>query len=281
MKHLRLLVDKKYFELTITLNDDFVEFIADFVANIAGDGVEIGYEKIIVRGESDLTFVKDALVSLAGTLGGSIDMDYTIEEKENKDWIKTYQDSVEPIEAGKFYIFPSWYAPKEDLINIKIDPALAFGSGHHGTTFSCLTAISEYVQHANSVIDVGCGSGILGLAAKKLGATIELCDTDPVSVESCKENFTLNQEEYDKLWEGSIDKAEGTYDVVIANIIADVLRFIAKDLKAATKENGYLILSGILDKKEELVKKSFTDMTLEKRTPKDEWVTLVYKKDNN
>jgi len=271
-------MDKKYYELTITLNDDFVEFIADFVANIAGDGVEIGYEKIVVRSESDLTYVKDALVSLAGTLGGSIDMNYTLEEKENQDWIQKYKDSIEPIEAGKFYIYPSWYEVKEDCINIKIDPALAFGSGHHATTFSCLQAISEYVHIGDSVIDVGCGSGILGLATKKLGATIELCDTDPISVESCKENFALNEEKYDTLWEGSIDKTGKTYDVVIANIIADVLRFIAKDLKNATKEGGYLILSGILDKKEELVKESFTDLKLEKRTLKDEWITLIYKK---
>ena len=268
----------KYYELTISLKDDFVEFIADFVANIAGDGVELGKGQIIVRGESDLTFVKDALVSLEGTLGDSIKMSYTLEEKENKDWVKSYQDSIEPIEAGQFYIFPSWYEPKEGLINIKIDPALAFGSGHHATTFSCLTAIFEYIKPNNSVIDIGCGSGILGLAAKKLGATVELCDTDPVSVESCKENFVLNDETYEKLWEGSVDKATATYDVVIANIIADVLRFISKELKEATKEGGYLILSGILDKKEELVKESFKDLTLEKRTLKDKWVTLVYKK---
>ena len=106
----------------------------------------------------------------------------------------------------------------------------------------------------NRVIDVGCGSGILGLACKKLGATVALCDTDPLSVESTKENFALNTETVDALWEGSINKAEGTYDVVIANIIADVLRFIAKDLKAAVEKEGYLILSGILDKKEDLVK---------------------------
>jgi len=274
-------MQSNYYELTITLKDDFVEFIADFVANIAGDGVELGKGQIIVRGESDLTFVKDALVSLAGTLGGDINMSYTLEEKETKDWIQTYKDSIKPIEAGKFYIFPSWYEAKDNFINIKIDPALAFGSGHHATTFSCLTAISEYVNADDSVIDVGCGSGILGLAAKKLGATVALCDTDPVSVESCKENFTLNAEQYDKLWEGSVDKAEGTYDVVIANIIADVLRFISKDLKSATKEGGYLILSGILDKKEDLVKESFKDLTLEKRTLKDEWVTLVYKKEAN
>ena len=270
---------KTYQELTITLNDDFVEFIADFIANIAGDGVELGKGEIIVRSESDLTFVKDALVSLTGTLGDSIQMEYSLEEKENIDWIKTYQESIQPIEAGKFYIFPSWYEPKKDLINIKIDPALAFGSGHHATTFSCLEAISTYVDSDQSVIDVGCGSGILGLACKKLGANVELCDTDPLSVESCKENFELNEEHYDKLWEGSIDKAEGTYDVVIANIIADVLRFIAKDLKSACKEDGLLILSGILDKKEDLVVESFKELTQVQRTLKDEWVTLVYKKE--
>ena len=278
-KHSRWLMHKTYQELTIALNNDFVEFIADFIANIYDDGVELGKGEIIVRSESDLTFVKDALVSLAGNLEKPVEMTYTLEEKENVDWIKTYQDSVQPIEAGKFYIFPSWYEAKEDFINIKIDPALAFGSGHHATTFSCLEAINTYVKPEDKVIDVGCGSGILGLACKKLGARIDLCDTDPLSVESCKENFALNEESYDKLWEGSIDKAEGKYDVVIANIIADVLRFIAKDLKAAVKENGYLILSGILDKKEERVKESFADLTLEKRTKKDEWVTLVYKKE--
>ena len=272
-------MQNKYYELTITLDDNFVEFIADFAVNIAGDGVELGKGEIIVRSESDLTFVKDALVSLANNLDNPIEMKFNLEEKENVDWIKTYQDSIQPIEAGKFYIFPSWYEPKKDLINIKIDPALAFGSGHHATTFSCLEAISTYVDAGKSVIDVGCGSGILGLACKKLGASVELCDTDPLSVKSCKENFELNEETYDKLWEGSIDKAEGTYDIVIANIIADVLRFIAKDLKSACKEDGLLILSGILDKKEDLVVESFKELTLVKRILKDEWVTLVYKKE--
>ena len=268
----------KYYELTITLDDQYVDLIADYIMNIHDEGLEFGTGKIIIRSESDLTSIKDALVALQDDLENDIHMDFTLEEKENVDWIKNYQESIQPIEAGKFYIFPSWYEPKEGCINIKIDPALAFGSGHHATTFSCLEVLSETVEEGDRVIDVGCGSGILGLAARKLGATVELCDTDPLSVESCKENFRLNNEAYDKLWEGSIDKAQGTYDVVIANIIADVLRFISTDLKAAVKEDGYLILSGILDKKEELVKASFQDLTLEKRTIKDEWVTLVYEK---
>jgi len=271
-------MNDKYYELTVTLDDRFVDTIADFISNIYDEGLELGQGQIIVRGESDLTFVKDALVSLAQELNGSIEMSYKLEEKENVDWIKTYQDSIQPIEAGKFYIFPSWYEAKKDLINIKIDPALAFGSGHHATTFSCLGAISKYVKSGDGVIDVGCGSGILGLACKKLGANVELCDTDPLSVESCKENFELNEENYDKIWEGSIDKAEKTYDVVIANIIADVLKFIAKDLKSACKEDGILILSGILDKKEDQVVESFNELTLLERILKDEWVTLVYKK---
>lgn len=260
-----------YNELTITLDDAYVDLIGDFISSLSDDGVEFGKGKIIIRSENDLTSVKDALVAF-----DDIKMDFSLNVKKNKDWIKTYQDSIQPIEAGKFYIFPSWYKPKEGLINIKIDPALAFGSGHHATTFSCLEAISEYVKSEDRVLDVGCGSGILGLAVRKLGADIELCDTDPVSVESTEKNFELNNASYGKLWEGSVNKAEGAYDVVIANIIADVLKFIARDLKTATKEDGYLVLSGILDKKEASVTKTFEAFTLVERKLKDEWVTLVY-----
>ena len=274
-------MQNNYYELTITLNDNFVEVIADFILNLYDEGLELGEGEIIVRSESDLTFVKDALVSLDESLETPINMSYKLEEKENVDWIKKYQDSVQPIEVGAFYIFPSWYEPKEGKINISIDPALAFGSGHHATTFSCLQAISEYVNKDMSVIDVGCGSGILGLACKKLGASIELCDTDPVSVTNTVENFKLNNETYTELWEGSIQKASQSYDVVIANIIADVLKLIAKELKSHCKENGKLILSGILDKKEHLVVEAFKDLSLEKRIQQDEWVTLIYKKEAN
>jgi len=268
----------KYYELTMRMKEDFVEFIADFVANIAGDGLETGRGKIIVRSENELTHVQEAVESLVGTLGGTIDIAYKLEEKANVDWISSYQNSIEPIEAGKFYIYPSWYEAKKGKINIKIDPALAFGSGHHATTFSCLDAIGTYVKGKERVLDVGCGSGILGLACKKLGASVELCDTDPISVDSCEENFALNNEEYDELWEGSANQAQGEYDVVIANIIADVLKFIVHDLKRATKTEGLLILSGILDKKEEQVQEVYRDLELIERKIKDEWVTLVYRK---
>jgi ribosomal protein L11 methyltransferase len=270
-----------YYELTLTLNPDFVEFISDFVANINGEGLEIGKDTIIVRSENKLEFVQDAVTTLIGTLGGAIEVSFEMEEKPNIDWIEQYQNSIDPIEAGKFYIYPSWFEPKEGLINIKIDPALAFGSGHHATTHTCLEAIGDRVVGGERVLDVGCGSGILGLACTKLKATVELCDTDPISIDSAKKNFELNGAEYMELWEGSANGANGEYDIVIANIIADVLRFIASDLKKATKEGGTLILSGILDTKLALVLPSFLELKLIEQKQKDEWITLIYHKETN
>ena len=272
---------KTYQELTITLDDRFVDLISDFVANIYGDGIEIGKRQIIVRSESDLAYVQTAVEALVDTLGDTITVTCKMEEKANNDWIQTYQDSVRPIEAGRFYIHPSWSDPKENLINIIVDPALAFGSGHHGTTFSCLEALGTYVLEGHSVLDVGCGSGILGLAAKKLGAVVDLCDTDPVSIESTRENFHLNQETYDTLWEGSVNKTEEKYDIVIANIIADALKAIASGLQKTVKDNGMLIISGILDKKESRVREAYSNLTLIERKQQDEWVTLIYKKETN
>ena len=270
---------KTYQELTITLDDRFVDLISDFVANIYGDGIEMGEGKIIVRSEGDLLYVKEAVEALTDTLGGTITLSCTIAEKENQDWIQSYKDSVQPIEAGKFYIRPEWSASKEGLIDIIVNPALAFGSGHHGTTFSCLEAIGSYVQTGKNILDVGCGSGILGLAAHKLGATVDLCDTDPVSIESTKENFLLNHAHYHALWVGSINKTEKKYAIVIANIIADVLKAIASGLQKVVQDNGILIISGILDTKESSVLEAYSNLTLLERKQKDEWVTLIYKKE--
>jgi len=266
-----------YYELTITAEEKFIEFLADFIANIS-NGVEISDNRIIVRSEGDISYIKDAIDSLIKSLGVKINIDYKIEKRRNIDWIENYKSSIEPIEVGKFYIYPSWHEPKKGKINIKLDPALAFGSGHHATTYSCLEAIEKYVEPKKYLLDVGCGSGILGLASRKLGAVVDLCDTDPIAVDSCEKNFLLNKEEYNSLWEGSVNLTQKKYDIVVANIIADVLKFISNDIKRVLKRDSILILSGILDKKESIVKDAYSNLELLERKLKDEWVTLVYKK---
>jgi ribosomal protein L11 methyltransferase len=273
-------MNNNYNELIITLPSKMVDFVTDYVSNIFHDAIEMGHDNIIIRSEKDINYVKDAVETLLTQLDSTMEISFDMQVKQNEDWIKKYKNSIEPIEVGKFYIYPSWYESKEDKINIKIDPALAFGSGHHATTFSCIEFIEKYVTQKDNILDVGCGSGILGLACSKLGADVDLCDTDPLSVSSCKDNFILNETTYNKIWEGSANKSDKKYEVVIANIIADVLRLISKDIQKATKDSGIMILSGILDKKEELVLKSFKEFTLIDRKLKDEWVTLVYKKGN-
>jgi ribosomal protein L11 methyltransferase len=271
-------LNNEYFELTITTDEKYTDFISDIVCGISDDGVEVDKEKIIVRSENDLSSLNEQLKEILSDTELK-NITFKLEKKENSDWVQAYKNSVEPIDAGEFYIHPSWYEGLNNKINIKIDPALAFGSGHHATTFSCLNMISKYLNPEFSVIDVGCGSGILALAAKKKGAkSVDLCDTDLQAVQSAKENFTLNNETFDNIWEGSAGLTEKQYDFVLANIIADVLVMISNDLKKITKDDGLIVLSGILDKKSDLVLDAFKDLQLLDKILKDEWVTLVYKK---
>jgi ribosomal protein L11 methyltransferase len=271
-------MDEVYFELTINPSSHR-ELFADFLADTLPIGFEETQEGFIVRSEEDLETmqwgVEQFAEALQKALGESIEVEMKLEKKRTKDWVRAYQESVTPVEVEPFYIHPTWSEPHPGRINIVIDPALAFGTGHHPTTAACLEAVGRYVNPDDDVIDVGCGSGILSIAACKLGANVDACDTDPVSVGNTLENCDLNEVNLRHVWEGSAAQATQTYDVVIANIVADVLVFIARDLKKLLRPGGRLILSGILDKYEAKILDAYADMDVVERIAKEEWVTLV------
>ncbi len=270
-----------YYELVVKVSSH-KELFADFLADTIPVAFEESEDGFIIRSEDELDTILWGLEqfkeALERALNKTIDIECDIQKLQNSDWVKIYQQSITPLNIDKFYIHPTWDEPNPDLINIAIDPALAFGTGHHPTTASALRAISKYVKEGNSLIDVGCGSGILSIAALKLDAVVDGCDTDIISVENSIQNAKLNNLEFSNIWEGSCSKSNKKYDVVVANIVADVLTFIAKDLKTALKDDGILILSGILDKYETKVLSFYKDFKTIERIATDEWITLILKR---
>jgi ribosomal protein L11 methyltransferase len=270
-----------YYELVVKVSSH-----QDLYTDFLSDTLPIGFEELdggfVVRSEESLETIiwglEQFTEALQKALGETIELECKQQKLENSDWVGAYQKSIEPIQVDKFYIHPTWEQPKDTLINIAIDPALAFGTGHHPTTATSLKAIAKYVKAGDNVLDVGCGSGILGIGAMKLGAEVDACDTDPISVSNSQENATINKLEFAAIWEGSSSLAKKRYDVVVANIVADVLTFIANDLKKVLKEDGVLILSGILDKYESKVLQFYKDCEMMERIAQEEWVTLILKK---
>ena len=275
-------MNEYYYELVVKPSSHH-DLFEDFLNDILPVGYEERDASFIIRLEEEPQTLQWGIEQFAEALGKAtatnIDVDISVTKQKNSDWIAEYQKSITPLQIGKFYIHPTWNEPREDALNIVIDPALAFGTGHHPTTATCLQAVSNYVKEDMEICDVGCGSGILAIAAAKLGARVDACDTDPLSVENTKKNAALNAVLLRSIWQGSIDKSQTKYDVVIANIVADVLIFLQKELKNALKDkDSLLILSGIMDKYEQKVLASYSDCEVVERIAQEEWVSLVLKK---
>lgn len=272
---------KTYNELYVCVDSHYSDFI-DFIFALGFEAVEERDGTIIVRSEEDmemLIFALDEFSKKLSTMTNkAISLKTDLKVQQSEDWIKKYQESIKPISVGDFYIRPDWEKAKSDKINIIINPALAFGSGHHESTYGCILELQKYLKKDDTFLDVGCGSGILGVVAAKLGATVDMCDTDELAVKSSEENFELNSVNYYSSWIGSIGATEKLYDVVVANIIADILVMLSKELMKRVKIGGVLVLSGILDKYLDKVQAKFTQMDLVEKYKKNEWYTLVFKK---
>lgn len=184
-----------------------------------------------------------------------IETDITDEE----DWANNWKQFYKPFKVGNnILIKPTWekieYNDKD--IVIEIDPGMAFGSGTHETTSMCIELIQKYLNERNYIIDVGCGSGILGITAAKLGAKkVDCIDIDKNAIKVAKSNVCINNEEskVNVILGDLIDKVSTKADIVVANIMADIVMMLTKDIKKVLKKEGVFISSGIiLDKLDEV-----------------------------
>ena len=291
---------KDFFYEMIVKSTNASELFKNFAFELGVTCVEEDGERFIIRDEEDLQNLKFAFEEfkkgLARSLNLDADLQIEISKKQNKDWLDEYKKGVAPVAVGKFYIRPSWYERSQDpaLIDLLIDPALAFGSGHHESTNMCLALLSELARDGMSALDVGCGSGILSIAMKKLGVKVSACDTDEQAVAATHQNAEKNGVQIDQIWLGSVSNlgeqasglseralckdAQPQFDLVVANIIADVILILSADLKKALKPGGKLVLSGILEKYKDRIEQAFSDLNFVQMKKQNEWLSFVYER---
>lgn len=217
------------------------------------------------------------------------DIIYTIDfyEYDEEDYQNSWKKYLFPEKVSeKFIVKPTWreYTPEADELIIELDPGRAFGTGSHPTTSLCLKLMEENISEGDSVIDVGTGSGILMIAADRLGASeIYGTDIDELAVESAKENLELNNisEDKAKVYKGDLISVveNKKFDVVVANILADVLLILLHDISKVVKPNGKIIFSGIIEDKCELLKREVESLgfTVEEIKADKEWRAMLIK----
>ncbi|MFB5897249.1 50S ribosomal protein L11 methyltransferase [Clostridioides difficile] len=212
---------------------------------------------------------------------GSVSLDQVNEA----DWANAWKAYYKPTKVGqRVVVKPIWedYAMQDGDLIIELDPGMAFGTGTHETTSMCIRELEKYVNKDSKVFDIGCGSGILAIAAAKLGAKeVVAVDLDEVAVKVAKENVLENKVEKSvSVMHGNLtDVIKDKADVIVANIIADIIKILAKDVQNFMKEDAIFISSGIiLDKveevKESLIENGFEIVEVQKL---GEWSAIVSK----
>ena len=310
----------KYIELTVHTTTEASEILADIMWNYTDFGVTIcDIADIIALQKSkdtaywdymddDLTAgaATDALVKCyveedtaaevianimsdiqnAKELSGGAITFGTLEETKRSvdgdDWIDVWKKHFRPIHLGKIVVVPEWieYTPQADEKVVLLDSNMAFGTGEHETTSSCVELMQEYVTSDSVCIDVGCGSGILGISAIKLGAKkAYLTDIDPIAVTSATHNAKLNGVDDRTVVAHSnlLDDTDIVGDVMMANITGEILKMLAPSIPKNLKKDGVLILSGIIESRLQMVKEAYEEVGMKviREVRKGEWFALV------
>ncbi|MCM3712801.1 50S ribosomal protein L11 methyltransferase [Halalkalibacter oceani] len=209
-----------------------------------------------------------------------------IVEVDEEDWATAWKKYYKPVKVSKsITITPTWetYTPQEGETIIELDPGMAFGTGTHPTTVLCIQALDRTVKGGEKVVDVGTGSGVLSIAAAKLGAEQVLAlDLDDVAVVSARQNIALNQLEakisvkQNNLLQG----ISGTFDIVVANILAEIVVQCIQDAAAILKPGGSFITSGIIKRKKQEVKDALLEggFTINEVVEMEDWVAILAEK---
>ncbi len=214
--------------------------------------------------ESIISIIKDKLVKMPAGECGRLKVEESLVKDE--DWANNWKKYYKPLRIGEHIIIkPTWeeVKPEEKDVIVELDPGMAFGTGSHASTNMCLEFLEKVIKKGDRVLDIGTGSGILGIAALKLGAqSVTAVDIDPLAVKIAKENAALNgfSEPEFTVFEGDLaDKVKGEYDVVIANIVADIICELSKTVGNYIKKDGIFITSGIIDFKADKVRNALKE----------------------
>ena len=210
----------------------------------------------------------------------TIETDTTLEE----DWRNNWKKYFNPMPVGeKILIRPSWrddYDPNGRVV-LNIDPGLAFGTGNHETTRLCLEAVERYLKEGDTVLDVGCGSGILAIASLLLGAGSAVgVDIDETAVKTAKENAEINNvaDRFTAITGDLTEKVTGKYNLIVANIVADAIMFLSKGVKEFMTPDTVYIMSGIIDTRaDEVINAISPDFEIIEKYEDKGWVCLVAK----
>ena len=305
-------MDKNYFELRLKINPDMEDLISEiFFDNFDCEGVVLAEEtykdlemvsttegtlKIFLKDDDSTTFedmkydvenvldlYREEFLSRGLTDEELGSWDFELEEKKSEDWSQKWKEKWDVTHVtDKIAVVPDWidYVPKKGEVIIKLEPGCAFGTGTHQTTQLCMKALEKYMKPNDKVADIGMGSGILSILAKKLGASyVYGCDTDDTVIEVAKENAKKNG--VDAIFElGTADKVNEKFDFVCANILHFVLAEIMGDLKNLMKKGAIMSLSGILDEKKQMVIDAYEKEYLElvEEIHQDQWTSFVVKR---
>ena len=199
-------------------------------------------------------------------------------------WREQWKEHFKPIKMGKIVIVPEWidYLAKEGEIKVLLDSNMAFGTGEHETTSMCVQFLEKFVKNDDVVLDVGCGSGILGICASKLGAKeVVMTDIDECAITATEHNMQLNNiSNASVVLKNLLDDTTVKGNVIVCNIMADVLIYFAPHISNNLLDNGIIILSGILVEKLEQVKNAYLSANFKfvEQNIKGEWSALVLRK---